>query len=73
MSNREGDAEKACYWQKTIREAARSGMSLRELFLQRRSLESVLLVARRSQAGPTGANAKPGGRSGSNEICPGQE
>jgi hypothetical protein len=30
MSSGKGDREKARYWQKIIREAARSGMSIRE-------------------------------------------
>jgi len=36
-SNRKGDAEKARYWKRTISEAARSGMSIRE-FCRRRQL-----------------------------------
>ena len=35
-----GDAEKARYWQRTISEAARSGMSIREFCRQRRLKES---------------------------------
>ncbi len=38
MSSRKGDAEKARYWQRTISEAARSGMSIRE-FCRRRRLK----------------------------------
>ena len=40
MSSGKGDAEKARYWQKTIREAVRSGMSVREFCRQRRLKES---------------------------------
>ncbi len=40
MSRRERDAEKARYWQRTIREAVRSGMSIREFCRQRRLKES---------------------------------
>lgn len=40
MSSRKGDAEKARYWQRTIREAVRSGMSIREFCRQRRLKES---------------------------------
>ena len=40
MSSGKGDAEKACYWQKTIREAARSGLSIREYCRQHRLKES---------------------------------
>ena len=41
MSSREkGDAEKARYWQRTISEAARSGMSIRAFCRQRRLRES---------------------------------
>ncbi len=38
-SSGKGDAEKARYWQKTIREAARSGMSMREFCRWRRLRE----------------------------------
>jgi len=40
MSSRKGDREKARYWQRTIREAARCGMSIREFCRQRRLKES---------------------------------
>ena len=40
MSRRERDAEEARYWQRMIREAARSGMSIREFCRQRRLKES---------------------------------
>ena len=40
MSRQERDAEKARYWQRTIREAARSGTSIREFCRQRRLKES---------------------------------
>lgn len=40
MRRREGDAEKARYWQKTIGEAVRSSMSIREFCRQRRLKES---------------------------------
>ena len=59
-----GDAEKAGYWQRTISEAARSGMSIREFCRQRRLKESQFywwqhkLRARR-QAGTT---SKSGGQ-----------
>jgi hypothetical protein len=35
-----GDAEKARYWQRTIREAAQSGISVRQFCRQRRLKES---------------------------------
>jgi hypothetical protein len=38
--NGKGDAEKARYWQRTISEAARSGMSIRAFCRQRRLRES---------------------------------
>ena len=38
--SRKGDAEKAGYWQRTISEAARSGMSIREFCRRRRLRES---------------------------------
>jgi len=40
MSRRERDTEKARYWQRIIREAARSGMSIREFCRQHRLKES---------------------------------
>ncbi len=40
MGRRERDAEEARYWQRTIREAARSGISIREFCLRRRLKES---------------------------------
>jgi transposase len=39
-SSGKGDAEKARYWQRTISEAARSGMSIRAFCRQRRLRES---------------------------------
>jgi transposase len=40
MSSGKGNAEKARYWQRTIREAARSGISIREFCRQHRLKES---------------------------------
>jgi hypothetical protein len=40
MSSGKGDAEKARYWQRTIREAVRRGMSIREFCRQHRLKES---------------------------------
>jgi len=40
MSRSERDMEKERYWQRTIREAVRSGMSIREFCRQRRLKES---------------------------------
>ncbi len=40
MSRGDRDVEKARYWQKTIREAVRSGMSIREFCRRRRLKES---------------------------------
>lgn len=40
MSSGKRDVEKTQYWQRTIREAARSGMSIREFCRQRRLKES---------------------------------
>jgi hypothetical protein len=39
-SNGKGDAEKARYWRRTISEAARSGISIRQFCRQRRLRES---------------------------------
>jgi hypothetical protein len=53
MSSGKGDADKARYWQRTIRQAVRRGMSIRE-FLPAASAEgeSVLLVAAPPQGVP---------------------
>ena len=40
MSRGKGDAEKTRYWQRTIGEAARSGLSIRQFCRQRRLRES---------------------------------
>jgi hypothetical protein len=40
MSSGQGDSQKARYWQRTISEAARSGMSIREFCRRRRLRES---------------------------------
>ncbi|MGH9454432.1 MAG: IS66 family insertion sequence element accessory protein TnpA [Terriglobia bacterium] len=40
MDNGKGDPEKARYWQRTLGEAARSGMSIREFCRRRRLKES---------------------------------
>ncbi len=40
MGSGKGDAEKTRYWQRTISEAARSGMSIREFCRRRRLRES---------------------------------
>ena len=40
MSSGKGDAEKARYWQRTVGEAVRSGMSIREFCRRRRLKES---------------------------------
>ena len=59
-----GDAEKARYWQRTISEAARSGISTRQFCRQRRLKESQFywwqhkLRAR----GQAGTMSKPGGQ-----------
>jgi|SRR5208337_188526 len=57
MSSGKDDVEKARYWQRTIREAVRSGMSIREFCRQRRLRESQFywwqgkLKARREERG----------------------
>ena len=66
MSIGKGDAKKARYWQQTLGEAARSGLSIREFCRRRRLKESQfywwqhLLRAAR----PEGAISKPGAREG---------
>ncbi len=47
--NRKHDAEKERYWQRTIQEAARSGMSIREFCRQRRLKESQFYWWQRKQ------------------------
>ncbi len=64
MSSGKGDAEKARYWQRTISEAARSGMSIRAFCRQRRLRESQFYWWQRKlrasrQAGTT---PRPGGQ-----------
>ena len=56
MRGGKGDAEKARYWQMTIGEAARSGISIRE-FCGRRRLkrEPVLGVAAQAEGGAPGS------------------
>jgi hypothetical protein len=49
-----GDAEKARYWQRTISEAARSGISIRQFCRQRRLRESQF-YSRNYQAGTSTA------------------
>jgi hypothetical protein len=66
-SNRKGDAEKARYWQRTISEAARSGISIRQFCRQRRLKESQfywwqhkLRAGRRAGTTPrSSANGRP--------------
>jgi hypothetical protein len=66
-SRRKGDAEKAHYWQRTISEAARSGISVRQFCRQRRLKESQfywwqhkLRASRRDGTTPrSSANGRP--------------
>jgi hypothetical protein len=67
-SNGKGDAEKTRYWQRTISEAARSGMPIRAFCRQRRLRESRFYWWQRKlrasrQAGttprPNGSHGKP--------------
>jgi len=61
-----GDARKVRYWQQTLGEAARSGLSIREFCRRRRLKESQFYwwQHRLRMARPEGATAKPGGREG---------
>jgi hypothetical protein len=62
VSNRNGDAEKAKHWQKTIREAARSGVSIREFCRQRRLKESQFYWwQHKLKVGRQGRMRRPGG------------
>jgi hypothetical protein len=51
MNRRNHDVEKQRYWQKTIGDAARSGMSIREFCRQRRVKESQFYWWRPASAG----------------------
>ena len=61
--NGKGDAEKARYWQRTISEAARSGMSIRAFCPQRRLRESQFFWWQRKLRAPgqAGATLRSGG------------
>lgn len=60
MSSSKGDAEKARYWQRTISEAARSGMSIRAFCRQRRLRESQFYWwQRKLRAGREAAGTTP--------------
>lgn len=62
--NGKGNPEKARYWQRTLGEAARSGMSIREFCRRRRLKESQFYWwQRRLRTGrPEGPKGKPGSR-----------
>ncbi len=62
-SRRTGNAEKARYWQRTISEAARSGMSIRAFCRQRRLRESQFYWwQRKLRAGrQAGTTSRPSG------------
>lgn len=65
-SSGKGDAEKARYWQKTISEAVRSGMSIREFCRRRRLRESQFYWwQRRVRAGQQEGTARQTGVNGS--------
>ncbi|HUY13421.1 MAG TPA: hypothetical protein VMX16_07305 [Terriglobia bacterium] len=66
MSIGKGDARKARYWQQTLAEAARSGLSIREFCRRRRLKESQFYwwQHRLRMARPEGAISKPGARGG---------
>ena len=61
--NGKGDAEKARHWQRTISEAARSGMSIRAFCRQRRLRESQFFWWQRKlrARGQAGATLRSGG------------
>ena len=66
MNIGKGDAKKATYWQQTLGEAARSGLSVREFCRRRRLKESQFYWWQRRlrMARPEGVIAKPGAREG---------
>jgi len=66
MAKGKGDVRKARYWQQTLGEAARSGLSIREFCRRRRLKESQFYWWQRrlQMARPEGATAKTGGREG---------
>jgi hypothetical protein len=60
MNGKKHDVEKQRYWQRTIGDAARSGMSIREFCRQRRLKECQFYWwQRKLKAGPQGRN-RPG-------------
>ena len=63
-SSGKGDAEKARYWQRTISEAARSGISIRQFCRQRHLRESQFYWwQRKLRAGRlAGTRARPNGK-----------
>jgi len=65
MSSSKGDVEKARYWQWTISEAARSGMSIRAFCRQRRLRESQFYWwQRKLRAGQRGGTMPESGGNG---------
>ena len=74
MGSQNRDVEKERYWQKIIREAVRSGMSIREFCRQRRLKESQFYWwQRRLKAGRGERNAEQASRArGRGELCPGE-
>ena len=61
MSSGKGNAEKTRYWQRTIQEAVRNGMSIREFCRQRRVKESQFYWwQRKLKAGRRQERSKPG-------------
>lgn len=67
MGRQKGDREKQKYWQRTIREAARSGLSIREFCRRRKLKESQFYWWQRrlKQSRPSRAARKPAGEAAS--------
>jgi hypothetical protein len=71
MATGKGDARKGRYWQQTLGEAARSGLSIRQFYRRRRLKESQFYWWQRRlrTARPKGAISKPGAREGAASLA----
>ena len=71
MSGKKRDVEKERYWQRRIREAARSGLSIREFCRQRKLNVSQFYWWRHrlTQSRPSRGTAKPGAGDGATSFA----
>lgn len=72
MNARKHDVEKQRYWQRTIGDAARSGMSIREFCRQRRLKEGQFYWWQRKLKGCRRQPNEPTYSGGSSKLCAGQ-